>query len=32
MAQAMKMVDVANCCLKELAKYAGDSHRYIVST
>ena len=30
-AQAMKMVDVANCCLKKVAKHAGDSHLYIVS-
>ncbi len=30
MAQAMKIVDVANYCLKEVAKHAGDSHRYIV--
>ncbi len=28
MAQAIKIV-VANCCLKEVAKHEGDSHRYI---
>ncbi len=32
MAQAMKTVDVANRCLKKVAKPAGDSHQYIVST
>ena len=31
-AQGMKMVDVASCCLKEVAKHAGDSHLCIVST
>ena len=24
----MKTVDVANCCLREVAKHAGDSHQY----
>ncbi len=32
MAQAMKMVDVSTYCLKEVAKHAGDSYQYIVST
>ncbi len=31
MAQAMKIVDIDNCCLKEVAKHAGDSHWYIAS-
>ena len=29
--QAMTTVDVANCCLKEVAKHTGDPHQYIVS-
>ncbi len=28
-AQAMKTVDVANCCLKDVTKHAEDSHWYI---
>ncbi len=28
MAQAMKTVDVANYCLKEVGNHAGDSHWY----